>query len=242
MTHNRKPLLKLIVYQHVVSCSNQLLWISGGSRKTRNHIIANEKALLGKKLTYPPLKHLSYLSSVSNPYIKQYTAAYAPSLPQLPPSLYHTSLSSPSPSQYSDTPVSSFQSPYFSSYSNPPALPYPAQASSYPGQLSYFPPSSYPSQASFPSYSSSIPPNSFISQTQQPPYPSLSSSNPFIYDQTQPISYPVQASATEYQPQSNPATKPAPTNDGSKKLKSKASPPDRTEKFEIRGRCKHIWN
>lgn len=152
------------------------------------------------------------------PYPNQY-AAYAPSLPPASPSFY--------PSAYPSPPSYSYSSP--SSY--PASPPY------------YYPPSSYPSPAP---YSSSVPASSFptSNQAQQLSY-SASSSSPSVNDQyQQQISYPSQLNPSEatsmgnsaaYLMVSGSATKPS--NDA-KKPKVKPIPPDRTEKFEMKGRCK----
>ena len=159
----------------------------------------------------------------SYPYSNQY-AAYAPSLPSATPSFYPSAF--PSPTSFSYSPPSLY-------LASPPYG---------------YPPSSYPSPAFYSSqYSSSEPGSSFPSsnQAQQLTY-STSSSNAYASDQyqQQEILYPshvnpgkaasmgksaahliISGSAAK---QSNDAGKP----------KVKPTPPDRTEKFEIKGRCK----
>ncbi|XP_022800544.1 uncharacterized protein LOC111338336 isoform X2 [Stylophora pistillata] len=157
----------------------------------------------------------------SYPFSNQY-AAYAPSFAPSPPSIY--------PSAYPSPP--SFSYPPLSSYPAPP--PY------------YYPPPSYPSPASYPSpYPSSLPGSSLPTnaQAQQLSY-STSQSNVYANDQyqQQQISFPSQVNPGKAASMGNSAaylmisgSKEKPSNDA-KKPKAKPTPPDRTEKFEIKGR------
>ena len=159
----------------------------------------------------------------SYPYSNQY-AAYAPSLPPATPSFY--------PSAYPSPPSFSY---------SPPSL--------YPASPPYgYPPSSYPSPAFYSSpYSSSEPGSSFPSsnQAQQLTY-STSSSNAYASDQyqQQQILYPSHVNPGKAASMGKSAahliisgSAAKPSNDATKP-KVKPTPPDRTEKFEIKGRCK----
>ena len=208
---------------------------------TRHHISGFKKSVSGRRAPY----YLPSFSGVPYPYAKHY-AAYAPSLPPAPPSFYQSPYpaKSSSPTQYSDASVSSYQSqaPYSSPYAYPAQSPYNYPA---PAPQSYYAPASYPSQAAYPSYAPAMSQDAFTSQSQQLSY-SSSSSPSYTYDQNQQTSYTTPLSSNEAASIGNSAaylvpSKPSqPSKDAAKKLKPKPIPPDRTEKFEIRGRCKHL--
>ncbi|KAJ7333873.1 hypothetical protein OS493_015966 [Desmophyllum pertusum] len=217
----------------------------GRTKKHHRHLLIKKFLAGGKRSGFPwwtsyKIKGLKKggrrSPGASYPYADPY-AAYAPSPSPAPPSFYPSAYPPPpsGPLQYSD----SASSPYVSSsYSSP---------SSYPASPSYYPASSYPSPAPYPSPYPS-PPSPFSSastQAQQLSY-STSPSSPYTNDQyQQQTSNPSQLTPSEVESLSNsaaylmvPGSAPKPISDA-KKPRPKPTPPDRTEKFEIRGRCKH---